>query len=731
MATCLVPDFPAVMVALEHLGEFDKQLKEEGVPLDVEASRQLKEITAAITELEASRRAVREQLEVETIENSKLRHQVHKFREGIIKEVLGDIAAARESNAEEMEQLHNDLSAISQLLDVMLKRQVVLHRQNADLYQERGHVQAEHETDIVALNCQLSQKFNSHMQLSQSLNHEKELKTCTATVEQNHKTLQQNMKLERETFTITKDSLLREVDHIIERIRQQKQENRRMQKELEVAYSHQLDKDGRLKEFTKHKADLECSIEKRSASQGHCETQLKKEIQKHQEIKRQRKLLEKELHELRESFSVTSQCLQENIILVDNEIGETQAVKRVYEDSLVKITESFKCQRREEDEARVDHRNISQRLERLEECRHLIAKDLMEIKEMDEDVIQLQETGIISECLFQRNITELHSQLDTEKRNITHVEEEKGRVSRLLEETKREQEEQVVKISSDISETNRTYQELREEEVRLLQQNQTMSCTIDTLTSQVAQAELDYHQMEHVYNQEVEQYTAESQHIVKSKEQKEREMREKEAVLMEVEAQFNQDQATYRTLKELTSDLKSRKDRLQLSIEGLKDYTGSLLQPKDQMKEELKAMRARHMELLADQASELRAIEMSIYDNGLKLELIGMENSRLRHRIAQMKEGVSNDKKDKDRHLQEINRLSKEINALFEHLVESWRQDLLVTHECSSRDTLLMGSIVSLIDQHQIKRLQLGNINTYLQQQVVHVCQLFDFKTQL
>lgn len=51
MATCLVPDFPAVMIALEHLKELDKQLKEDGIPFSPEASLHLTEITSAITQL--------------------------------------------------------------------------------------------------------------------------------------------------------------------------------------------------------------------------------------------------------------------------------------------------------------------------------------------------------------------------------------------------------------------------------------------------------------------------------------------------------------------------------------------------------------------------------------------------------------------------------------------------------------------------------------------------------
>lgn len=45
-------DFPAVMFALEHLKELDKELREDEILSSPEASLHLSEIVVAITELE-------------------------------------------------------------------------------------------------------------------------------------------------------------------------------------------------------------------------------------------------------------------------------------------------------------------------------------------------------------------------------------------------------------------------------------------------------------------------------------------------------------------------------------------------------------------------------------------------------------------------------------------------------------------------------------------------------
>ncbi|MGH0131675.1 UNVERIFIED_CONTAM: hypothetical protein FKN15_051844 [Acipenser sinensis] len=51
MSSCLVPECPAVLVALEHLHEIEKQLKNEGLGFSEEACQHLCEIAGAITEL--------------------------------------------------------------------------------------------------------------------------------------------------------------------------------------------------------------------------------------------------------------------------------------------------------------------------------------------------------------------------------------------------------------------------------------------------------------------------------------------------------------------------------------------------------------------------------------------------------------------------------------------------------------------------------------------------------
>ncbi|XP_056223068.1 coiled-coil domain-containing protein 175 [Seriola aureovittata] len=734
MASCLVPDFPAVMVALEHLKELDKQLKEEGVPFAPEASPHLAEMTDAITDLESDRRAAHEHLEVETIENSKLRHQINNIRERMSQEIMADVAAARASNAEEIEQLHKDLNTVSQLQEATVKRQEALLSQNEALYPQREQLKGEHEEVIAALNDQITLKYGLQIQLDQTQEKIEELKSCIAVVEQDKITLEQNMALEREASTVKKDNLSREVDQTDGKTKQQKQAIRRNRTELNRVNDKRQETNIHLGELMAEMAKLESNLQRLTASRCQFEKQLEGETQKHQELREQRETLKKELRELGEAFSLAIQRLKDEISTVEGKIEEGRASKLLCQDLLAQIYEIFKHHHDEESEVRSEYFHVSQQLDRsklqLEERIASIVKHKKDIKEMDKQISALLEADTINQRVFQRNQQELCGNMDTEKKNVSHLEEEKSRLRRLLEEEKRKQEAHVAKMTSDISNTRRRYEELREEEAAL-HQRQPKSTDANLLMSHMAQCEVEYRQTEIKYHQEIQEHAAETESLTRSNEEKQREVKEKEEVLREVEARWNEEQSRHQRLKMFTSELRSRRTELELSIQGLREKTSCLLQPKEDMKAELEETQASYMDVLKKQASELRAVEINIYNNSVKLEQVRMENSRLHLCIRQMTEDVSRARRNKDRYRQETDHFNQDIKALCDSLQEAWREDLLVTEDCQNSDGVLLMSVSALLNHLKTRRQQLGNVNILLHQQMLDFSKRLGDKTTI
>lgn len=732
MASCLVPYLPAVMVAIEHLKELDKLLKEEGVTFAPEASIHLAEITAAVTGLEADRGVAHEHLEVESIENSKLRHQINDIRERISEEIIADVAAARASNAEEIEQLRKDLSAASQLQEEAVKRHQALLSQNQALRPKREQAKDEHEAMVASLNDQITLKYSLQIQLDQTQKLIEELKTCIAAVEQDRKTLLLNMSLEKDAFSVKKDNLSREVDHTEGEIKQQKQAIRRARRELDSVNTKRQETDAYLSELRIHMAKLEGNVQRLSASRCQCEKKLEAEAQNHQALRQQKETLKKELNDLGEAFSLAVQQLKEEIATVEGKIEESRASTQLCQDSLAQIYELYKHQQGEETEVKAEYFQVSEQLERsklqLEERIASIVRHSKEIKEMDKQIGELVEADTINRRVFNRNQQELSGNVDTENRNIRHLEEEKEQLSKLLEDAKRKQEEHFKKMTSDISNLRRRYEELRQEEDAHLQR-QPMSVDADMLMSHVCQSEMEYRQTESMHHQEIEQCSTETEIIMESNKEKQKEVEEKEEILKEVETKWAEEQSRHNKLKALTHKLRTKRSELEQSIQRVKEETSLLLRPKEEKKAELEEARTHYIELLDKQAAELRAVEVSIYNNSVKLEQVNMENSRLHLCISQMTEDVSRAWQHKARCQRDSQQFNQVTKTSCERLREAWRDDLLLTQDCQSSDGVLLVSISSLLNHLKNRSQQLGDVGVLLHQQMLDFSKRLGDKT--
>lgn len=720
MASRVVPDFPAVLVALEHINELDKELKEEGVSFSLEANFHLSETTAAVTGLEAERRAAHEHLEVATIENSMLRHQINNTRDQMSEVVMADVAAARASNAEEIAQLHKDLLAVSQLQETTVKKNEALVSQNEVLSLEREKVKLEHQGVIAALNQEITQKHALQMQLDQTRENIEELLSLIATFEQNTSTLQQCLASEKEAFAVCRDYLSQELDQNEKRIKDQEQEIMRSRKELKSLNENKRDASDRVDELRVQNIQLESSIQRFMASKSQCEKNLEAEKETHQQLKAQKEALTKEMDELIKAFNKTVKSLKEETAAIEERMVEATASRLRIQDTLAQVYEVFKMYDEEETEVRAEYDYVSAQLEKsklqLEERIASIVRHKNEVNEMNQQIEDLREADRINKRVFERDQDELCGNMDVERQHMKAFEDEKMQLQKLLEETKRKQEEHVKKMTADIKGTWRKYKELQKEEATL-KARQPLS--YDALKSHIVESEVEYKRIESVCREEINQCSSETENVMVSCRERQKEAAEKEEILQEVEAKWKEKLSRHEELKKLETELKMKKYDLEQSIESLKEDTVSQLQPKEEMKAELERIRASHMKQLSKQASELKSAEMGLYDSGVKLEQVHVENSRLQLCIRQMTQDAARAREDKDRHRQETMQLKRDTKTLIKSIQEAWRDEMLLTQERHNIDAALMTPMNALQSHLKSRGQQLSHVQTLLHEQML------------
>ncbi|KAK3563374.1 hypothetical protein QTP86_023320, partial [Hemibagrus guttatus] len=636
---------------------------------------------------EASRKSVREELEVETIETGKLRHRILSQRDDIVAEISASVAAARAANAAELNQLQLEMENVVEEIESMEKRQKLLEEQNLVLLPEHQLLNSSYTELVEQLNLQLSEKADTQITLNETRSEIQTTREKISLVHSLRKDLQQNLIRERKQFEETKKMLDKEIDEMMSTIQEQTKMNTEMQKELDVALSKLVKKEERADELLNQISLLERSTVRLKASQEKHAEQIKGKAEKSDELTEHRKLREKELEELREALKLQLLSLQENIGTVEREIEEEQKENGVCLEALSKLSSIFRAQRQKEDGALVDRRTLNGELEkskqRLDERFASIAKYKLETKAMEEEMKELQEANKVSVEMFQKKLLELEGQLTREKQSRAELEVEREELCVRIETLKDHHEDSLRKLRSAIALHKTRYSALTEEKVEL-QEHEALSSVREELTQRVSRAEAEHRQTEISSNNQIQQISMEAESITRARLEEEKELKDQESMLLKVEAQFDSHHSRHQALKQQTTELKARRSHLELSIQQVKERAAAALQVKEDLKEELQTLREKHMELVRSHAEQIRTAERSVYENGLMLEQVKMENSRLHLCIEGMKEDIVNARREKEKHTQETSWMEEEMRSIYGESTNTFPSILYWSNICVS-----------------------------------------------
>ncbi|CAL1602136.1 unnamed protein product [Knipowitschia caucasica] len=718
MASRLVPDFPAVLVALEHIKELEKQLREETFHPD--ASAHLAEITRAVSGLEEERRAAHEHLEVATIENSKLRHEVNNTRDQMSAVIVADVAAARASNAQEVDQLHRELQAVSRMQVETVKQQDIVKSDNDNLSFEREKVKAEHEEVIAALNSEITQKYALQSQLDQTRDLIEQLQASIASFEHNTLTLQQDLALEKEAFVKCRDDLSQESEEREEMMNHQQEVIWRSKRELELLHDSKRDGSDILDDLRIETVQLESSIERLQASKNQSENILAAEKEKYKQLVSQKEALEKQLDEMVNAFNTTIAALKKGIAAIEERMVGARATRVHTQDALETVYEVFKVYDDEETEVREEYDYVSGLLEKsrtqLEDRVETIVRHKKEIDEMEKQIEELKEEDMINKRVFESNWEELGESIDLEKQRANVLEEEKNQLQASLKEEKSSQEEYVKKMTASIKDTLRRVKILQREEATI-KQKQPMAA--DEIKRHIELCKAEYEQIELLCRGKIQQCVDEIEIEMKMCEKKQSEVEEKENLLDVEEAKWKEGRLRFEQLTKQEADFKRKKHELGESIDALGNETVNILLPRVEKKAELGRIRAEYMDQLKRQAAEMKSVEMRIYDSDVKLEQVRLENSRLHLRVRQMTEESNKAREDQRRYKEHVHRFKDDTEALVRILQEAWSDEMALTQERHRVDAALVVPLDALQSHIRTRERQMGNIQTLLHEKML------------
>ncbi|XP_008405791.1 golgin subfamily A member 6-like protein 22 [Poecilia reticulata] len=719
MASFMVPEFPAVVAALERLKDLERELREDKLRFSDEGCVHLTAIAEAVAELEATRRAVRELLEVETIENCKLRYTILNMTDCLRDEILRDKAAARAVNAEEIEQLHRELRLSFQTVrekENKLQEQLEKH----ELIQgERDRVRDEHKELIASLNVLVSLRYSRQQHLDETLEQTEQLRNSIVVVEQQKLSFKQSVALERERFSDEKKNLDKKMADRMEQVKQERKVVEKIGLELKELKENKREMESKIEKLFQQTTEVQDNLESLKVSYFSCEQQLQEEMVKNKELNQQIETQEKHSEMQEEVFNVTVKNLQKETIEVEDGLEDALAAQVLLKESLAYHSKLCKRQLGVEEEVAADHQWVSTELERsrvqLEERIASIVKQNKDIMEMEKIMQELLEDEQISRRIAESRKKELIVDLDEVKLKIKHLEEKIKRLNRVLETKKRKQQNYEEKMTSSIHKNKKRYEALLQERAALLERHPD-SENFDLMLHQMALLEKKNRETQSLCQQEVDQIIAGTEKINRSIEEKEREQEELMKTLKEVETKWREEKLKNDKIREQKDALTKRKSELEQSIQDMTEHTRKLLAPRDEMKAELGELHESHINMVNKQNSVLREMEVNMYGLSLILGQIKKENSRLQLSIRQMMEDISTSRQEKERYQQEVQEFSNKTKALFKEIQEGFRQDNSVIKGIKKSDNKLLSLMGSGLKELKNRNLQLMSINTLLHQ---------------
>lgn len=720
MASCLVPEFPAVSDALEHLRELDKELREDGMAFSAGAGVHLAGMAAAITQLEGYRRAAQESLEAEKTANGELAHRIDEAKEARRREIKADVAAVRAARAAEVDGLREQLVEVSQLREAFEGRRDDLTRQNEALRHEKERAEAELEALAAALKDQLSFKKGLRMELERSRERTEVLAGGAVTAERDRIQLRERAEVEREALEVTRQHVGGEVQRVEEGIKQQMEDVQRRREELGRALGRKQETQEHLSGLSLRTATLESSFQRVAESRSRREKQLEGETQRYQGLKEKKEVLKKELQESKAASSTLIQHLSEEISRMGREIEEGEASRERHRDALAQILQALKQQRDEESRARAEGfrvvellRESQLHLDRRAAC---IVSHREETREMEEQAAALWDASVVKRRTLERELQEMSSSMEAHGRSIHRFEEEKRRMAELLDAGRRKQEEQVAQRTSDIRSTKRRYQELLQEEAEL---QKPWSLDADHLERHLEQRQAKYREEEAGKREEIEQQAADAEDICRSVREIQRQAEEEETRLKEAEERWVEEEVRHRGVERMVGELKRREAELERTLLELKEKSGSLLRPREELKAQLEDVQRRHVETVERHLSELRHAEVGVYQCLAEEEQVGMENSRFLLSIKGMSEEVRRAEEDGDRYREETRLLRQEARDAVDGLRGRWEEDARVLRDHQRRDGDLLAAMDATRNRLTTRREHLENISSRLKEQVL------------
>ncbi|XP_033734693.1 coiled-coil domain-containing protein 175-like isoform X1 [Pecten maximus] len=676
-------------------------------------------VIEAVHALEGERTRVHDKLETETIHASILRHKLQFLPGEIKKEIKAAVESARQSNADVLRKLQQQLDEINQNTVYLETRQQELDKENAVLHPQRELVKEKHEQIISQLNQRMAEKASLQITLNETRDKVRQTNQDIVDLEDGILQLKEDLIVERKEARTEKKKLKRAVTDTAEKTKDQKVLNIVKKKELDVIHEQLLESEGKLEAIRMDLRKYETSKAKLEGQERALNAQLQKQLKLNGELRNKGNAIIKEDMQSQQDFEGNEKLLRNKLekmkYEIEREDHKSMELQGQKMDLHLDLEQKMKI--RQVDAERVNELNDELQTEKralalkAEEMGRMQAENV----EMHDQIENLEESHKAVMAQLNKQIEDYREQLGKERKERIMVQEQKNSVSKKVEDFKVDNQKYLSDMNKKIQEGKVRHVDLSNEGASLQRDLKLDETEISNLSSDLSEVQGRYETMYTSMQGRIEMMEWQIVEYERGIVEKKKKIEEQTPIFHDLEKLFEERTNAYDELKRGIAKMRQKKSALDEQIRKTLDTKDNLVGPREKMKESLKTKRIESIEQLKKQGEERQKMEREIYQAGCKLKTIIEENKKI-------EDGCNKYQADMDELQKQMNddervkeRLQNTLDEVKVGLTESWQSDRDMEERYTERDQLIVDDLGKLMHKTEKRSEKISEISDNLE----------------
>ncbi|CAL1537723.1 unnamed protein product, partial [Lymnaea stagnalis] len=624
---------PCVRASVEKLQELGGRMQLNCLDFKENDINNLNKIIEAINELEEERKEKHENLETETIKSSILRYELKLLPDEIQDEIMNAVNAARQSNAEALQNLQEKLGKMNtNILDLSAKASD-MESENSILQPEKELLYQQHEEIIAQLNEKMADKAMMQIGLNETRDKVRQANQNIDELEDSILQLKEDLIQERTDARQEKKLLKKAVNDTQAKAKEQREQNIEKKREVDTHQEKLMESEGRLDALRKSIRRFETSRGKLESDETSLILQVERQLKlNEQQRRRGAEIINESLREEQE-FESKQRILTKRLKTLKQDIAHQLAKTGVYEERRVNLFKDLKEKEKiKEEEAlyvgqldsqlQITKRNLS---EKAEDVGRMQAENI----EISQELIELEESHKAVLAQLNNQIEEQKDLLSRERNERMELQQNKDEVGKKLQEIKIEQQVFMKSVTEAIQEGKKQHVQLSNEGVQLqrevIEDEELIKQTEEKLKSCLQCYEEMFNTFQYRVNT-IETKICEMQS--KMLEQKSK-LSEETPIFQHMQEFFEKRNADYDLKKKSLVGLKNKRFGLEDDLKRARKDRDELKLPQVTLQNNLKDFRNQVIEQINIQGKSLQDMEQLIFLAGCQMKMIMEENQRL------------------------------------------------------------------------------------------------------